>query len=248
MASMEEGGDMATTPVQYPRAIWRGEGLPNVGGTLEAGAVRYIVLHVMEGSLSGTDAWFHDPHSQVSSHFGIGRDGTIYQWVALNRVAWAQAAYNDAAISIEHEGYSGETLTDVQLAASLELIAWLCAALPAIPHRGSPGPRYAGVLTHASLGVPGGDHPYCPGVPLAHQVQSLVGLIDPSRSGGIVNFTINWRTIQTGIRKVLAYLGVLEGVVNLDHLPTAVRTAIVSVSGALLAVEHYVDRQPVAKP
>ncbi len=63
-----------------------------------------------------------------------------------------------------------------------------------------------------------------------------------------MNFTINWRTIQTGIRKVLAYLGVLEGVVNLDHLPTAVRTAIVSVSGALLAVEHYVDRQPVAKP
>lgn len=220
--------------------------MPNVGGVLERGAVRYIVLHVMEGSLSGTDAWFHDPASQVSSHFGIGRDGQVYQWVALNRVAWGEAAYNDQAISIEHEGYSGQTLTDVQLAASLELIAWLCAVMPGIPHRGSPGPRYPGVLTHASLGVAGGDHPQCPGEPLAHQVQSMLGVIVSQE--GTMNFTINWRSIQTAIRKVLAYLGVLEGVVNLDHLPVSVRTAIVSVSGVILAVEHYVDRQPIAKP
>lgn len=234
--------------LRYPKAVWRGDNLPNVGGALEPAALRYVVLHVMEGSLAGTDAWFHDPVSQVSSHFGVGRAGQVYQWVDLNRVAWAQAAYNDSAISIEHEGDSGESLTTAQLVASLELIAWICEQYPHIPHRGSPGPRYPGVLTHASLGIPGGDHPYCPGAPIAHQVQSMLGVIEVTSSGGTVNFTLNWKNIQTAIRKVLAYLGVVEGVVNIDHLPVSIRTAIVSVSGALLAVEHYVDRQPAAKP
>ena len=31
-----------------------------------------IVLHIMDGTLSGTDSWFADPSSQVSSHYGIG--------------------------------------------------------------------------------------------------------------------------------------------------------------------------------
>lgn len=51
--------------------------------------VRAIVLHTMGGYLAGSDAWFNNPSSQVSAHFGIGLNGDIHQYVDLNNTAWA---------------------------------------------------------------------------------------------------------------------------------------------------------------
>jgi hypothetical protein len=41
------------------------------------------------------------------------------------------------------------------------------------------------------------------------------------------------------LRKVVGYLGLIEGVTNQVHAPVAVRTAIATVSGVLLTVDHY---------
>ena len=98
-----------TIPARCNFATWRGTDLPNEGGAITPGAVTRIVVHVMQGTLEGTDAWFHNKDSQVSAHFGVGREGEIYQWVALDRVAWAEMAYNETSWSIEHEGFSGES-------------------------------------------------------------------------------------------------------------------------------------------
>lgn len=156
---------------RYPHAQWRGP-VPNEGGAM--GPVRLGVVHIMEGTLAGTDSWFNDPAAQVSAHFGIGKDGTVYQWVDTDRVAWAEVAYNDQAISVEHEGHSGDTLTLSQLFSLAALVAWVGAThgVP-IMRTSSIGPGWLG---HGELGIPGGNHPDCPGAPILGQLPQVLAL------------------------------------------------------------------------
>lgn len=46
------------------------------------------MVHTMGGSLAGSDSWFNTPSSQVSSHYGVGLDGTCHQYVRLTDQAW----------------------------------------------------------------------------------------------------------------------------------------------------------------
>ena len=113
-----------------------------------------VVLHIAQGTYQGTIDWFKNPVAKVSSHFVIARDGRIAQCVKLEHMAWTngwdyrkpiRTAYNPnfdnplimgwfqahvnpnwATITIEHEGYHHEDLTDPQLVASARLTRWLC--------------------------------------------------------------------------------------------------------------------------
>jgi hypothetical protein len=154
---------------RYPAATWRGP-VPNVGGAMRR--IRFGVVHVMQGSLWGTDAWFRDPSSQVSAHLGIGRDGRVLQWVDTSQVAWAEADYNDAAISIELEGVSGEAMTPVQEAALVAAVVWVreTTTLPAV---------LGCWVGHGQLGVPGGNHPDCPGAPILDQLPAVMAAANP---------------------------------------------------------------------
>ena len=101
-----------------------------------------IVDHIMAGTLVGTDAWFRNTASQVSAHFGVGKDGSVHQYVQLADAAWSQGGYdrphtdfyangqvvawwkagqngNLGAVSIEHEGYPGDVMPEAQYQASL---------------------------------------------------------------------------------------------------------------------------------
>lgn len=78
-----------------------------------------ICLHTMVGTLKGTDSWFRNPKARASSHYGIGLNGKVYQWVKESDRAWAQGSVyrptarlvkdrpkknpNTYLISIEHE-------------------------------------------------------------------------------------------------------------------------------------------------
>ena len=95
-----------------------------------------IVLHLMDGYLSGTDSWFRNPAAQASTHYGVGKDGTVYQWVEESDTAWGNGRVlnptwklidpkvnpNLTTISIEHEGFSGADWTEAQYLADVELI------------------------------------------------------------------------------------------------------------------------------
>lgn len=154
---------------RYPAAVWMPS--PNVGGPI--GAVRLGVIHLMAGSLTGTDNWFATPAAQVSAHFGVGRDGAVHQYVDTSRTAWAEAAFNDVAISIEHEGVAGDALTAEQIAADINLIRWIHDEHN-IPIVRAASPSDGGWLGHCDLGVAGGDHPDCPGSPILAQLPSLL--------------------------------------------------------------------------
>lgn len=160
---------------KYPKAKWVPANPANVGGVLELAKVRLIVDHVAQGNnQSGIDAWFANPKAKVSAHFSVSRFGVVHQHVELNRMAWAEAAYNDVAWSIEHLGYSGQRLTALQLRASLALHKWLHVQAPHIPLRRTANPNAAGIIGHGELGVAGGDHPNCPGHPILDQLQAAL--------------------------------------------------------------------------
>lgn len=117
-----------------------------------------ICYHIMEGYLgrahanprlrSGTAATFWSPSHGASTFFGVGRDGTIHQYVSLRhrahaqglpagfRTPWAPPAPtavlptpelsspNACLYSIEHEGFFGpEPWPDAQIEASAQLSA-----------------------------------------------------------------------------------------------------------------------------
>lgn len=119
--------------------IWAGRGLAHKLA---------VVCHIMEGSLSGCDSWFSNPAAQASSNYGVGKDGAIHQYVDpegpdapfANGIVQNPAATfqklaaltggvnpNYWTVSIEHEGHTGDVLTDAQLATSAQLTAWLCS-------------------------------------------------------------------------------------------------------------------------
>ena len=100
-----------------------------------------IVIHIMEGTLRGTDSWFQDPRSKVSSHYGVGKNGEVHQYVQEGESAWHAGVVvrptwklikagvprnpnpNSYTIGIEHEGYHTEEWTPEMRHASATLIA-----------------------------------------------------------------------------------------------------------------------------
>jgi hypothetical protein len=97
-----------------------------------------VIAHTMGGnSLSGTDKGFAlDGYVGTESHFGIGYDGTIYQWTDTDHMADANVDANDRALSIETADagagfatWSGSNVpawTDAQIDALVRLITWCC--------------------------------------------------------------------------------------------------------------------------
>lgn len=102
-----------------------------------------IVIHIMDGTLAGTDAWFNDPRSQVSAHYGVGRAGEVHAYVketdtafhagTVDRPSWKGLKPginpNFYTVGLEHEGLSGGAYPwpDAQLAASLALARQIAA-------------------------------------------------------------------------------------------------------------------------
>ncbi|MEG0771085.1 MAG: peptidoglycan recognition family protein [Clostridia bacterium] len=92
-----------------------------------------IVMHIAEGNFEGTVDWFSNKASSVSSHFLIGKDGRIAQFVPINKAAFTQGTSvnpksnvyfglstlpivverktnaNYYSISIEYEGFYKDT-------------------------------------------------------------------------------------------------------------------------------------------
>ncbi len=99
-----------------------------------------IVIHIMCGSLEGTDAWFNDQASGVSAHYGVGKAGEIHQYVneldtafhcgTVDDPTWDMLTTpeklgvnpNKFTIGIEHEGQPDDEWPDAQYQASAQLI------------------------------------------------------------------------------------------------------------------------------
>lgn len=143
---------------------------------------RLLIVHIMQGSLGGTDAWFRDPGTQASAHFGVGRKGKIIQWLDTADRAWHAVDANGYSIGVEHEGFSGEPLSDNQIETTGHLYAWLTLMYPDIelwintrPFSGS------GLSWHGLGGMLWGNHPQCPGAPIVHQLPDILDVAHAAR-------------------------------------------------------------------
>lgn len=99
-----------------------------------------IVLHIMEGTLKGTDAWFKSEESGVFAHYEIGKTGEIHQYVGESDTAWHAGHIvasswlllkrdvnpNWYTIGIEHEGRAETPWSDTMYRASAKLIDDIC--------------------------------------------------------------------------------------------------------------------------
>lgn len=101
-------------------------------------AVTGVVIHSIEGSLQSANSWFMSPKSQVSAHLGIGKDGSVVQWVSVHDIAWHAGIKldpvwrglkpgnpNNYTVGIEHEGDGKTPWTEAQFLSSAIMSAWL---------------------------------------------------------------------------------------------------------------------------
>lgn len=120
--------------------VWKGS--PNYTKGRSGHIPSLVVLHIMAGTLKGTDAWFANPASQVSAHYGIGQGGECHQYVDERNTAWANGRVanptskivkklggnpNTYTISIEHEGYDLSKQPQKEIEASAVLVRDICS-------------------------------------------------------------------------------------------------------------------------
>jgi N-acetylmuramoyl-L-alanine amidase len=117
-----------------------------------------IVLHTMDGYLSGTDSWFANPKAEVSAHYGVGLTGETHSYVSEGDTAWHAGNWliNCRSVGIETEDLrnpAGVLRTTEQNEATAQLVASICL------RHGIPCDR-AHVRRHNEVS---GSHPLCPG-------------------------------------------------------------------------------------
>jgi N-acetyl-anhydromuramyl-L-alanine amidase AmpD len=127
--------------------IWRGDKITKHDARIrnnKAYVPIAIVDHISVGTMGSMYNTFANPNAPGSSHYGVGRDGIIHQYVRLSRAAYTQGLTAEAikaskqplvqqmgvnpnlyCVGIEHEGYAGHgvdgDLTEPQFWSS----AWL---------------------------------------------------------------------------------------------------------------------------
>lgn len=140
-------------------AVWRGS--PNHYTGRNGYRIDHITLHIMVGTLKGTDTCFQQASYRAASHYGVGGDGTIYQWVDETDGSWADAnmASDCSGVTIEHAGgMAGIPVTDREIEASARLCADIARRYgwTRLHHDGLNG----NVYLHRE--IPGTDHAGCP--------------------------------------------------------------------------------------
>lgn len=156
---------------KFKGAKWRPIPVNYISGGQDA--VRGVVIHIMDGSLSGTDSWFRDSEAEASSHFGTGRNGALYQWVDTADRAWAQAGGNRTWLSIENEGRGGDALTSAQLDRCAEVLAW-AHKVYGVPLQLATSTTGRGLGYHGMGGSAWGGHTSCPGSRIVAQLPEIV--------------------------------------------------------------------------
>ena len=79
----------------YGKFLWIQS--PNFGHRPAYAVVDTVVVHATaQATLETTTRWFCDPKSEVSSHFTIGKDGSVIQHVSTFDRAWHAGVSTDA--------------------------------------------------------------------------------------------------------------------------------------------------------
>lgn len=135
-----------------------------------------LILHITDGalnkktgiktppSLEGLYSTFNNKKHNASAHFGVNKDGEMWQFIDTDNRAWSVDGDTIDAhwVSIENIAVPGDTLSEDQIMACAGLLYWLNQTYDC-PIKMAVGKSDSGVAYH-SLFQRG--HPYCPGFPV----------------------------------------------------------------------------------
>jgi N-acetylmuramoyl-L-alanine amidase len=93
---------------------------PSIPRTID----QIVIHHTATERLKAVLAWFQDDESDRSAHYVIDSDGTIYQLVAEENIAWHCTGHNTRSIGIECVAAS-RPLTDAQTESLASLLRHL---------------------------------------------------------------------------------------------------------------------------
>src|SRR4051812_2092827 len=83
-----------------------------------------IVIHVMDGSLVGTDSWFNNRVSGVSAHYGIGKDGEVHQYVKETDTAYHAGTIKNPTWSLIRKDAEGRYINPNYYTIGVEHAGW----------------------------------------------------------------------------------------------------------------------------
>jgi hypothetical protein len=129
--------------------------------------VRGVVLHIQDGHEAGTEAWQKNPAASVSSHFLAPKVGHLKQMVDTRDMAWCQRAGNPNWLSVENEGFTGDSLTPDQIESNAQVLARAHRVF-GVPLQITDSPSVGGLGWHG-MGYPDWGHQLCPGKPVIAQ-------------------------------------------------------------------------------
>ncbi len=125
----------ALAQADYPGATWNPAASDNqtVSNRPTTYPLRYVIIHVTEGSYAGAISWFKNSASDVSAHFVIrSSDGFVTQMVRIKDIAWhaGNSGVNQRSVGIEHEAITTGSnptswFTDAMYRSSADLTRWL---------------------------------------------------------------------------------------------------------------------------
>ncbi|WP_264210279.1 N-acetylmuramoyl-L-alanine amidase [Leisingera thetidis] len=201
MAADQRGPDQ-------PGAIWHPS--PNSGPRRDSLAPSLIVLHytAMKGAQAAL-ARLCDPAAEVSAHYLIGADGTLWQLVAEDRRAWHAGAgewrgqddINSRSIGIELDNLGTHPFSAPQMAALEDLMRgvmrrWNIAPAGVIGHscmapgrKTDPGPRFDWArLARQGLAAAaeGGAAPQVPSMELFCKAAQAAGFTAAADGGALL--------------------------------------------------------------
>lgn len=106
---LESASQELTAPGQYPPLEWYPAHAANQLQGRGGGSVKYVIVHVTEGSYWSTLSWFRqaNPYSASTQYVIRSSDGHIAQMVSEANAGWhaGNDFYSRNSIGIEHEGF-----------------------------------------------------------------------------------------------------------------------------------------------
>ncbi len=126
-----------------------------------------IVVHISAGSLTSMTNWFSTPNSQASAHYGVGKDGTVLQYVEEDKKAWHAGRVNNPTFKLYKQGINPNLYTigienegqDLQYAPELQ-VETLCKLIKDICLRYSIPMDRDHIIGHFQIDAI--NRPYCP--------------------------------------------------------------------------------------
>lgn len=141
-----------------------------------------IVVHISAGSLTSMTNWFSTPNSQASAHYGVGKDGSILQYVEEDKKAWHAGRVNNPSFKLYKQGVNPNLYTigienegqDLQFAPEIQLKS-LCELIKDISKRHNIPMDRDHIIGHFQIDAI--NRPYCPS-PNHSIIDKIVGMLN----------------------------------------------------------------------